>query len=93
MTGDVELVRSTAPEKLEGGQALKTAHPAWYLNLVTSANAEVEVDGRRLNVWATELSDDDAERWWRRILEVAPDYERYARAARRTFPILRLAPS
>ena len=83
--GDAMIVVATN----DGG----ATHPGWYRNLVTSGNAEVEVGGRRLNVSATELADDDAERWWRRILEVAPDYERYARAARRTFPILRLAPS
>lgn len=70
-----------------------STHPAWYLNLVASGKAEVEVDGRRLNVLGTELAAEDAERWWRRILDIAPDYERYSRAARRSFPILRLSPA
>jgi deazaflavin-dependent oxidoreductase (nitroreductase family) len=83
--GDAMVVVATN----DGG----SSHPAWYLNLVTSGSAEVEVDGRRVNVSATELAGPDALRWWRRILGVAPDYERYMRAARRAFPIMRLAPA
>jgi deazaflavin-dependent oxidoreductase (nitroreductase family) len=68
------------------------SHPAWYLNLTAAGTAQVEVDGRRVPVSATELTGDEAAAWWDRILDRAPDYERYARAARRTFPIVRLAP-
>ena len=68
-------------------------HPSWYLNLVADRRAQVEIDGRRIDVAATELTGEEATGWWRRILERAPDYERYARAAGRPFPILRLAPA
>lgn len=68
------------------------SHPAWYLNLVAQRAAHVEVDGRRLDVSATELSNEEAAGWWERILQLAPDYQRYARAARRAFPIVRLTP-
>lgn len=68
-------------------------HPAWYLNLSSSRTGTVEVDGRRLDVRATELAGDEAGRWWRHILDRSPEYERYTRAARRTFPIIRLAPT
>lgn len=65
-------------------------HPAWYLNLVSTGTAKIEVGGRKLDVVATQLSGADAARWWRRIVERAPDYKRNTRAAGRTFPILRL---
>lgn len=68
------------------------SHPAWYLNLVANRSADVEVDGKHLGVSATELRGEEAARWWDRILALAPAYERYARAADRTFPILRLTP-
>jgi deazaflavin-dependent oxidoreductase (nitroreductase family) len=68
-------------------------HPAWYLNLKADPTARVEVEGRRSAVVASELGGDEAAEWWRRILERSPEYERYVRAAHRSFPILRLAPS
>ena len=68
-------------------------HPAWYLNLTSNHTAQVEIDGRRQTVVATELAGDEAARWWQHILERSPDYERYTRAARRTFPIVRLTPA
>ena len=36
------------------------AHPGWYFNLMTSPDAVVEVDGRRIPVTASELGPDEA---------------------------------
>jgi len=82
--GDAMVVVATN----DGG----ATHPAWYLNLVARPNGRVEVDGRPEAVTATELAGEPAAGWWRQILERAPDYERYLRAAGRAFPILRLSP-
>jgi hypothetical protein len=38
------------------------------------------------------LAEDDGAAWWDRILLASPDYERYARATTRRFPIVRLTP-
>jgi deazaflavin-dependent oxidoreductase (nitroreductase family) len=73
----------------DGGQT----HPAWYLNLTATPDAVVEINGRRLPVRADELVDDEAQRWWERIILVAPDYRRYRSATARSFPVLRLVPS
>lgn len=83
--GDAMVVVATN----DGG----ASHPAWYLNLIAHRAAQVEVEGRIMEVSATRLPASEAARWWDRILELAPDYERYALAARRAFPILRLTPS
>lgn len=69
-----------------------SSHPGWYFNLRSTPTAEVELAGRRLTVRAEELSRAEADAWWERILQVAPDYERYSRAAGRTFPVVRLVP-
>ena len=68
------------------------AHPGWYFNLTAEPAARVEVMGRTIPVRAEELPPDEAATWWGRILERSPDYERYARATMRTFPIIRLVP-
>lgn len=67
--------------------------PAWYLNLMAAGRAEVEVRGQRTAVTPVRLEGEAASEWWGRILELAPDYERYARATARTFPLVRLVPT
>ena len=67
-------------------------HPGWYHNLHARPEAVVEVMGRKVRVRAEELPSDEAARWWDRILERDPSYERYSRATSRSFPIIRLVP-
>jgi deazaflavin-dependent oxidoreductase (nitroreductase family) len=67
-------------------------HPAWYLNLTADPEARVEVDGRTLTVRADELSADEAEAWWPRVLATAPDYARYRARTERRLPLVRLVP-
>lgn len=69
-----------------------TRNPGWFHNLVAERDAVVEVNGRRLSVRAELLDRSDAEGAWRRILVRDPSRERYARAARRSIPIVRLVP-
>lgn len=69
-----------------------TSHPAWYWNLAADPSARVEVAGRTVPVRAEVLAPDQAAAAWSRILVRDPSYERYARAARREIPIIRLVP-
>lgn len=69
------------------------ADPSWYRNLLDDPAATADVRGTRVPVSARELPDDEAGAWWQRILRVAPDYERYARATSRRIPIVRLSPA
>jgi len=68
-------------------------HPAWYLNLKSVPEAQVEILGRTVDVRAEELPRDEATAWWGRIVARSPDYERYARATSRTIPVIRLVPA
>jgi len=72
----------------DGGQA----HPGWYYNLIADPAPRVEVDGRQMTVQPVELPEDEAARWWERIVQKDPNYGRYARATNRRIPVLRLAP-
>jgi deazaflavin-dependent oxidoreductase (nitroreductase family) len=69
------------------------SHPGWYFNLVSQPAASVEIAGRKMAVLAEELAPDEAVAWWQRILIRCPEYERYARATSRAFPIIRLVPT
>jgi F420H(2)-dependent quinone reductase len=67
-------------------------HPAWYLNLAAVREARVEVEGRTLRVRAEQLSPEEAEAFWPRVLRQAPDYARYRQRTDRVIPLLRLVP-
>jgi deazaflavin-dependent oxidoreductase (nitroreductase family) len=66
--------------------------PNWYVNLTASPTATVEVDGRTVQVLATELTDEQAHAFWPRVLELAPDYKRYPKRTSRRIPLVRLTP-
>jgi deazaflavin-dependent oxidoreductase (nitroreductase family) len=73
----------------DGGAAL----PGWYWNLTAEPAARVEVGGATVAVHAEVLETGAAERAWAHIVERDPSYERYARAAGRPIPIIRLTPA
>ncbi len=67
-------------------------NPGWYFNLASHPEAQVEVDGRTISVRAHELSRREADAFWPRVLDIAPDYARYRRRTTRTIPLIRLVP-
>jgi deazaflavin-dependent oxidoreductase (nitroreductase family) len=67
-------------------------NPAWYHNLLAEPRAHVEIEGRSIEVEAAELPPEASQALWPRILDRAPDYERYVRATERAMPLLRLRP-
>ncbi len=73
----------------DGGAPL----PGWYWNLTADPAARVEVGGRTIAVRAEVLEGDEAAAGWARVVERDPSYERYARAAGRPIPIVRLVPA
>jgi deazaflavin-dependent oxidoreductase (nitroreductase family) len=66
--------------------------PAWYFNLIADPRARVEVMDRALDVRAEELSAEEADAFWPRVLQAAPDYAKYPKRASRRLPLLRLVP-
>lgn len=66
--------------------------PGWYFNLTADPLVQVEVGGRTLRVRAEEMSADEADAWWPRLLRIAPDIARYPRRTSRRIPMIRLAP-
>jgi deazaflavin-dependent oxidoreductase (nitroreductase family) len=70
-----------------GGQS---SHPGWFYNLKSTPTMQIQVMNRTLQVHAEELSSDEAIAFWPCVLRVAPTYERYQRATKRTIPLVRL---
>lgn len=67
-------------------------HPAWYLNLMASPRAHVEVEGTDFDVRAQELTPAEAAEFWPRVLAIAPDYAKYRQRTTRTIALVRLIP-
>ena len=67
--------------------------PGWYHNLTAEPRAVVDVDGGRLRVRAEELTAPEADAFWPRVLEAAPDYARYPERTARRIPLVRLVPA
>lgn len=66
------------------------SRPDWLHDLRADPAARVEIGDRTLR--AEEVSDEDAARFWPRILRSAPSYARYRRATGRAIPLVRLVP-
>ena len=67
--------------------------PGWYFNLRADPRVVAELDGRRMQLHAEQLSAPEAaDRWTRVVLRTAPDYEKYVRRSGRVPPMFRLVP-
>lgn len=71
-----------------------TANPAWYHNLAAHpGEAQVEVGGKTLNVTATQLSGEERDAAWRRVIAAQPRYAGYEKKTDRLIPVIRLTAS
>ena len=66
--------------------------PAWYLNLVTNPEAELQVEDRRFVARARDAEGEERERLWRLMAEVWPQYDDYQQKTERQIPVVVLEP-
>ena len=66
--------------------------PAWWRNLRTHPDAEVTVDGKRLNVRARESEGATRERLWSRMVQIDLAYAEYQRRTKRRLAVVVLDP-
>lgn len=78
---------------ITGSNFARESHPAWTANLMANPRAAVSIRGRRLDVTAELVSDDEREAVWRYIEEQWPGYRGYERASGRVLRIFRLTPA
>lgn len=67
-------------------------HPAWSHNLLAVPRATVTDTGRTVDVIATPLHGSERDTAWRRLVDIWPPYESYARRSGRQLRIFRLVP-
>jgi deazaflavin-dependent oxidoreductase (nitroreductase family) len=68
-------------------------HPAWYRNLVEHPLIELQDGPNRGDYLARELSGDEREAWWKRAVQVWPDYDQYQTKTDRQIPVFVLEPA
>ena len=67
-------------------------HPAWFGNLMANDDASIQVKAERADVRARVAEGEERAELWRRMVELWPDYERYAEATERRIPVVVLDP-
>jgi deazaflavin-dependent oxidoreductase (nitroreductase family) len=67
-------------------------NPAWYRNLVEHPVVELQDRAAKADYTARETSGDERALWWRRAVEVWPDYADYQTKTDRQIPVFVLEP-
>jgi deazaflavin-dependent oxidoreductase (nitroreductase family) len=67
-------------------------NPAWYYNLSATPDVTIDVQGRRVQVTATQLAGAERASAWKQITAAAGRFAGYQQKTDRELPILRLTP-
>ncbi len=62
-------------------------HPVWYHNLIANPHVELQDGPEKKDYLAREVSGIERETWWKRAVEVWPDYDEYAKKTDRIIPV------
>jgi deazaflavin-dependent oxidoreductase (nitroreductase family) len=68
-------------------------NPAWYHNLKANPKIDVEVGSETFAVVAEEVTGEERDRIWERVVAERPGFGDYQRKTSRTIPVLRLTPA
>ncbi|WP_067545734.1 nitroreductase family deazaflavin-dependent oxidoreductase [Nocardia crassostreae] len=67
-------------------------HPVWYWNIKKNPHVELR-DGAAVKDYdAREVTGDEKALWWKRAVEVWPDYDNYTKKTTREIPVFVLTP-
>ncbi len=65
-----------------------THHPAWYLNLMASGEADVQIKAERFKAAARVAAGDERARLWEKMAGIYPPYISYQEATDRQIPVV-----
>ena len=66
--------------------------PAWWLNLQSTPQATIEVDGTKVAITASVVDDDDRDRLWQRLVDQLDTYDGYQSKVSRRIDLVRFHP-
>jgi F420H(2)-dependent quinone reductase len=67
-------------------------HPVWYHNVVKNPRVELQDGAVTRDYEAREVFGDEKADWWKRAVEVWPDYAGYQKKTDRQIPVFVLSP-
>ena len=68
-------------------------HPAWYRNLLETAECEIRVGSKQMKAVSRTANDEERERLWKKMAEIYAPYDDYQKAAEnRKIPVVILEP-
>lgn len=76
-----------------GSNAGADYHPAWYLNLQATPEAEIQIGRERSKVTARTAEDEERESLWSEIVEEESSFLDYDKRTSRQFPVVILDPA
>jgi deazaflavin-dependent oxidoreductase (nitroreductase family) len=62
-------------------------HPVWYHNLVADPHVELQDGPQKWDMTAREVTGEEKALWWKRAVEVWPDYAEYQTKTDREIPV------
>jgi deazaflavin-dependent oxidoreductase (nitroreductase family) len=68
-------------------------HPLWYYNLRANPQVELQDGPVKQDMIARELSGEERAEWWKRAVEVFPNYAEYQQKTSREIPVFILEPA
>lgn len=67
-------------------------HPAWYLNLSTNPEVQLQIKGDRLRARARVAEGEERSRLWNVMAEIYPPYDQHRKRTVREIPLVVLEP-
>jgi deazaflavin-dependent oxidoreductase (nitroreductase family) len=67
-------------------------NPAWYHNVLTNPDTEIEVGAEKVSVKAVELTGDERDSVYRTQVAAAPQFGEYEAKTTRKIPVIALEP-
>lgn len=68
------------------------SHPAWFLNIAASSEAQVEVEGKVFPVQVTVIAGEERTQLYEKFKAAGSNFATYEQNTRRTIPVVRLTP-
>ncbi|WP_055637363.1 nitroreductase family deazaflavin-dependent oxidoreductase [Streptomyces griseoruber] len=75
-----------------GSNGGKPEHPLWYLNLVASPEAHVQIGEEHLDVRARTANAEEKPELWKLMTGIFPQYKSYQKKTTREIPVVILEP-
>ena len=67
--------------------------PAWFWNLESNPQAQVQIGGRPIPMLARKATSDERVILWPKVLQLWPGYAKYQERTSRTIPLIILSPA